>query len=233
MTGLRLRVELDAADAVAATGATIRRRLSLAIARQGRAALALSGGSTGSALVGALAAAPDIRGGWRAVTVWQVDERVAPDGDPARNATALGALAGLGAELRLMPVTAPDLPVAAAAYARSLPERLDVVHLGVGDDGHTASWPPADPIVDQPAARRVAISGVFNGRVRMSLLPATVNAAGSRVALVTGADKADAVAAWVEGAPFDADLPVRLVRRAATTLIVDRAAASKLTRSVS
>ena len=127
-----------------------------------------------------------------------------------------------------MPVTADDLAVAAARYAAGLPHRFDVVHLGVGPDGHTASWPPDDPVVDAPAEQLVALVGPYNGRLRMTLLPGPVNAATGRVLLVSGADKAPAIAAWVEGAPFDGDLPVRHVHRSATTLILDRAAAAQL-----
>src|SRR5262245_2566792 len=111
-------------------------RLRGARRRRGAATLALSGGSTAPAMIAALLVE---RVPWEAVTVWQVDERIAPDGHPDRNALQLD---GLPCAVRLMPVTAKDLRGAAARYARSLPDRLDVVHLGVGDDGHTASWPP-------------------------------------------------------------------------------------------
>src|SRR6478609_8699827 len=124
-----------AADEIAA-------RLRDAIAERGRASLAVSGGSTGLALLAALTAA-DLS--WDDVTVWQVDERVAPDGDAARNANQLDGVPGRHV---LMPVTASDLGAAAAEYAAGLPDRFDVVHLGMGSDGHTASWPPDDPVID-------------------------------------------------------------------------------------
>ena len=127
-----------------------------------------------------------------------------------------------------MPVTADDLDDAAVRYAQGLPERFDVVHLGMGADGHTASWPPGDPIVDIPPERLVGLSQPYQGRVRMSLLPGPVNAARGRVALIIGADKADALAAWVEGRPFDGDLPIGRVRRGNTIVVVDPAAASRL-----
>ena len=93
--------------------------------------------------------------------MWQVDERVAPDGHPDRNADA--ACGGLPCAVRLMPVTAADLRAAAARYARSLPDRFDVVHLGVGDDGHTASWPPGNHDV-LASDRLVEVVPPFNGR---------------------------------------------------------------------
>ena len=72
----------------------------------------------------------------------------------------------------------------------ALPDVLDVVHLGIGDDGHTASWPPGDPVVE--VAAPVAMCGLFNGRIRMTLTPAVVNAARWRIVQVSGAGKAPA-----------------------------------------
>lgn len=162
---------------------------------------------------------------WDRVETWQVDERVAPDGHPDRNANQLVDLPGT---VHLMPVTAKDLEAAAADYAAGLPERFDVVHLGMGADGHTASWPPDDPIADLPASTRVGVSQPYQGRRRMSLLPAPVNAAGGRVVLIAGGDKAPAVAAWIEGRSFDGDLPVRRVLRGGTTVVLDGPAAALL-----
>jgi len=153
---------------------------------------------------------------WRRVGVWQVDERVAPDGDADRNANQLEALPG---KHRLMPVTATDLSAAARRYARSLPDRFDVVHLGMGDDGHTASWPPGDPVIDD--ADPVALSQPYQGRVRMTLTPSVVNRAIGRVVLTFGAGKAAALAAWADGL----ELPIAHVKRTRTVVFTDRAAA--------
>jgi 6-phosphogluconolactonase/glucosamine-6-phosphate isomerase/deaminase len=162
---------------------------------------------------------------WEDVDVWQVDERVAPDGHPDRNANQL---AGLRGRHHLMPVTAKDLRRAAARYARTLPPRFDVIHLGMGPDGHTASWPPGDPVVD--SLRPVDLCGEFNGRVRMTLTPPVVNAARARVVVITGADKASAVAAWLKRHPLAARLPIARVRRSGTVVVLDAAAASQLDR---
>ena len=196
-------------DPVSACARSIARRLQFAVRRRGRATLAVSGGSSAPPLFDVLAGR-DVP--WRHVHVWQVDERVAPDGDPDRNANALGSLPG---RHRLMPVTADDLVGACRRYARTLPERFDVVHLGIGDDGHTASWTPGDPVIDR--TEPVALADVYQGRIRMTLTPPVVNAARSRVVLAFGAGKADAVARW--------DGPVSRLRRTSTVVFCDPAAA--------
>ncbi len=208
-------------------GWSIARRLERNATLHGSATLALSGGSTTPALIDELVtrrrSIP-----WDRVEVWQVDERIAPDGDEARNANQL---ADLPCPVHQMPVTDDDLDAAALRYAQSLPERFDVVHLGMGPDGHTASWVPGDPIVDAPDDVAVALtSGEYQGTRRMSLTPAVVNAAHGRVVLATGGSKAAAVAAWLEGAPTPDDLPIARVTTLRTVLVIDPPAASGLTR---
>jgi 6-phosphogluconolactonase/glucosamine-6-phosphate isomerase/deaminase len=207
-----LRVSDEPAVAAARS---IARRLRDAHRRRGAATLALSGGSTAPAMIDALLGEllP-----WEALTVWQVDERVAPDDHPDRNAVQLG---GLPCAVRLMPVTATDLRAAATRYARSLPDRFDLVHLGVGDDGHTASWPPGnhDVLVSD---RLVEVVPPFNGRPRMTLTPRVVNAARARLVLATGARKRGVITRWLDG---DRSLPITTVRRTATTVVLDPAAA--------
>ncbi len=197
--------------------AWIARRLTDAVRRRGGASLAVSGGSTAPAMLEALAA---IALPWDVVTVWQVDERVAPDGHRDRNALQL---AGFPAHVRAMPVTSLDLRAAARRYAATLPERFDVVHLGIGDDGHTASWPPGDAVVD--SERLVELTGEFNGRRRMTLTPPVVNGARARLVLVTGAAKAAVVARWLRRDP---SLPIDRVRRTGTIVVVDPAAGADL-----
>jgi 6-phosphogluconolactonase/glucosamine-6-phosphate isomerase/deaminase len=157
---------------------------------------------------------------WDAVTIWQVDERVAPDGDEDRNALQL---ADLPCEVRLMPVTATDLGAAAARYASTLPDRFDVIHLGIGDDGHTASWPPGnhDVLVSD---RRVDLVPPFNGRQRMTLTPRVVNGARTRVVLATGAAKRPVITRWLDG---DRSLPIATVKRTATAVYLDSPAAPR------
>ena len=195
----------------------IAHRIRDAIRRRGSATLAVSGGSTAPPMFEALRSC-DMP--WHRTTIWQVDERVAPSGVPDRNAEQLG---GLPARIRLMPVTSKDLRAAARRYAAGLPERFDVVHLGMGADGHTASWPPGDQVVE--SSRAVEMIGEFNGRRRMTLTPLVVNAARSRLVLTVGSSKAAMVERWFHG---DAKIPIDRVRRNGTVVFLDQEAASRL-----
>ncbi|MFT3855774.1 MAG: 6-phosphogluconolactonase [Ilumatobacteraceae bacterium] len=217
---MEIHVALAPEDASSYTSGRIARRLRDAVAARGGASIAFSGGSTPRAML-ALLAATDLP--WTAITAYQVDERVAPDGDPDRNAGMLDVLPLPKRNLKLMPVTAANLAAACRRYAAALPERFDVVHLGIGDDGHTASWPPGDPVVD--VTEPVATCGPFNGRIRTTLTPPVVNAARWRIVEVSGAAKASVVRRWVDG---DMALPISCVRRTATLASLDAAAASGL-----
>ncbi|HZB43073.1 MAG TPA: 6-phosphogluconolactonase [Ilumatobacter sp.] len=209
-------MDVHVADEPAVAAArTIARRLRDAHGRRGVATLALSGGSAAPAMIAALLLE---RVAWEVVTVWQVDERIAPDGDPDRNGLQLESLP---CTVRLMPVTAADLRGAAARYARSLPDRFDIIHLGVGEDGHTASWPPGNDAV-LGSERLVELVPPFNGRRRMTLTPRVVNSARARLVFATGAGKRPVIARWLGG---DRSLPIANVRRTGTTVVLDPAAA--------
>ena len=194
-------------DAIAARAAArIADLLGEAIAARSVAHLALSGGNTPRPMFEALAAQPVA---WEAVHLWQVDERVAPSGSPERNLTSIEAalLSRISLpddHLHPMPVEATDLGAAAEAYATELVAFgggvLDVVHLGLGGDGHTASWPPGDPVEDDQA-RDVDVVGPFHGVIRMTLTPRAVNRARHIIFLVTGSDKADICARLLTGEP--------------------------------
>lgn len=216
-----------AAEAVAAAGRA-------AAEDRGEFELALSGGKTPWAMIGLLGEMEEMP--WEAVHIFQVDERVAPPGDPDRNLNGLSeALLDRvpipPENVHPMPVEETDLEAAAAVYADEIRAvtgpggRLDVVHLGVGGDGHTASWPPGDPVID--ATADVALSGVFNGRVRMTLTPPAVNRAGWIVWEIAGAAKAPVVALLVSGDPA---IPASRVRRHDVALLADGDAAAGLTR---
>jgi 6-phosphogluconolactonase/glucosamine-6-phosphate isomerase/deaminase len=213
-----VRVSDDPAGDVARSLAV---RIRGAIRRRGTASIAVSGGSTAPSMLAALVH-EDLD--WDRLVVWQVDERVAPDGHEDRNASQLWFMP---TETKLMAVTGDDLAMAAMRYAETLPDRFDAVHLGLGADGHTASWPPV-PHADAPVVSSqndVAMVGDFNGRGRMTLTPEPVNRARGRLILTTGKSKADMVRRWLER---DRSTPVSHVRRSGTTLFIDAAAAAKL-----
>jgi 6-phosphogluconolactonase len=217
-------VEIVAAPLLAGRAAVwMADRAFSAVAQRGEAHLAVSGGSTPAAMFERLAA---LGLPWEHVHVWQVDERVAPDGDKDRNAGQLTVFSDAGAVVHLMEVTDPDLDAAAARYAAELPVVFDVVHLGLGDDGHTASWPPGDPVwTDALPGKRahgdVAVVGPFNGRVRLTLTPAVVDRARATMLLVAGAAKAPMVRRLLAG---DDTIPASRVHVGSVTLLLDDAA---------
>jgi 6-phosphogluconolactonase len=220
---LDIVVAPDAQASANEAASWVARQLRNAVTRRGAATVAFSGGSTPALMLAELAT---LEVPWAATTVFQVDERVAPDGDPDRNAGLLDALRSLRSSrptIHLMPVLAADVVSAAAQYATLLPDRLDVVHLGLGDDGHTASWPPGDPVIE--AGGSVAMSAEYKGRVRMTLTVHTVNAARRRMVLATGAAKAGIIERWML---HDPDLPVNRVNRTGTLVILDTDAAARL-----
>jgi 6-phosphogluconolactonase len=206
-----------AADIVAAT-------LRSAIEARGIASVAFSGGNTPTAMLEALAKLPLP---WPLVHVFQVDERVAPDGDADRNSTALcrALLDRVETNAHLMDVTALDLVESTQRYAALLRgcAPLDVVHLGIGDDGHTASWPPGAPaIIDDD--NDVAIVGLFRGFVRMTITPRVVDRARAVMLLVAGADKAPVLARMLAG---DLTVVASRVLGARTVIVADAAAAAR------
>ncbi|WP_420452957.1 6-phosphogluconolactonase [Ilumatobacter sp.] len=224
-----VRISSDPASAAAAF---VAERLRDAIADRGSATIAVSGGSTAPPLFDALVD-PGVGGDvdWSVTTVFQVDERVAPDGDADRNA---GQLVVLPCDAVPMPVTAIDLVAEARRYGDDIVDPLDVVHLGLGDDGHTASWPP-DPHPDADRAltstERSLVVAEFDGRVRMTLGRPVVDAARCRVVLVAGEAKAPAVERWLGGRELpavDTTLPIAAVGPDGTVVFLDHGAASLL-----
>jgi len=178
-------------ESVAERGAEyVAEQAQAAVADHGRFVLAVSGGHTPWAMFAHLAGKMP----WEKVTIYQVDERIAPEDDPARNLTHLrrSLPPGGSADVRAMPVNAHDLVAAAADYARSLPDAFDLVHLGLGPDGHTASLVPGDPVLEV-TDRDVALTDEYQGRRRMTLTYPVLDRAHQLLWLVTGEDKADAL----------------------------------------
>ena len=209
---------LPDADAVAERGAAyVAEQAHAAIEDHGRFTFAVSGGRTPWAMFAHLTSEV----AWEKVRIYQVDERVAPDGDPDRNLTHLRASLPSGAaDVHAMPVEAHDLEAAAADYARALPEAFDLIHLGLGPDGHTASLVPGDPVLDV-MDRGVAVTGEYQGHRRMTLTYPTLNAAKQVLWLVTGEDKVDALQRLRAG---DTSIPGGRVAAVSALILADAAA---------
>lgn len=229
MTTPRLEVRRDAVTLARAAAHFIAERAGRAAAERDRFTVAFSGGSTPSGMLAALVA-EDLP--WRNMHVFQVDERCAPRGAAERNLTQLeSALLGktpLDVEaVHAMPVESTDLESAADQYARSLrqqagtPPVLDLVHLGLGDDGHTASLVPGDAVVDVDD-RDVAVTAAYRGHRRMTVTLPLINRARTRLWLVTGAAKADMLARLMSG---DAGIPAGRVSTSDTVVFADADAA--------
>ena len=161
---------------------------------------------------------------WEHIDLFQVDERVAPDDDPDRNMTQIRAsLPGAALDrLRPMPVTDEDLEAAAVRYEAELPKPLDLVHLGLGPDGHTASLVPDDPVLDVTDRLVALTGGEYQGRRRMTLTYPALADARQAFWLVAGADKRDAVAKLLAGNP---SIPAGRVEAPSAAVLADRSAA--------
>jgi 6-phosphogluconolactonase len=203
-----------------------------AIAARGRFVVAISGGHTPWIMLRDLAD-EDIP--WTGVHIVQVDERVAPTGHSDRNLTHLQESLLEHAPLRpeqihAMPVESSDLRSAAKHYALTLseiagsPPVLDVVHLGLGPDGHTASLVPEDAIL-QVISQDVALTGVYQGRRRMSLTYPIINRSRRVLWLVTGAEKIEMLARLRNA---DVSIPAGRISRNQALVLADRAAAGEL-----
>ncbi len=211
-------------DAVARAAARfVADRATAAVAAGGGFTLAVSGGRTPWVTFAHLR---QLDVPWERTVIYQVDERCAPADDPDRNLAHLrAALGDVPADVRPMPVEAADPEAACEEYAASLPEFLDLVHLGLGPDGHTASLVPGDPVLDV-ADRLVSLTGdEYQGRRRMTLTYPALARARQLLWLVEGAEKRDALTALLDG---DRSIPAGRVHGDASTVLADRAAAGDL-----
>ena len=208
----------DAGQVAHAGAVFVAQQARQAVESRGRFHFAVSGGHTPWAMFAELASETVP---WEATVIYQVDERVAPPDDPDRNLTHLTkALGSAPARVRPMPVNDSDLAAAAASYAAALPEQFDLVHLGLGPDGHTASLVPGDPVLSV-TDRLVALTQPYQDRVRMTLTYPALARARQLLWLVTGEDKKESLARLLAG---DTTIPAGRVEAAASLVMADRAA---------
>jgi len=192
------------------------------IAERGRFALAVSGGRDPWPMFSQL---EDFDLDWTQIEVFQVDERVAPAGSGERNLTHLVESLSIGAQgsIRPMPVTDDDLEAAADRYAASLPDAIDLAHLGLGPDGHTASLVPNDPVLEVTDKRVDVTSGEYQGVRRMTLTYPELHRTRRLLWVITGEEKAEALRKLLARDP---SIPAGRVDPGGGSLILaDRAAA--------
>jgi 6-phosphogluconolactonase len=232
---MKIEVFADAQTVAEEAARLIATEARLATAERGRFVLAVSGGHTPWIMLRALAK-EDVA--WNKVHLAQIDERVAPAGDPDRNLTHLWESlldhAPLPPEqIYAMPVESDDLQSGAKKYAKVLekiagsPPVFDLVHLGLGPDGHTASLVPGDPVLEVGDAD-VGISGIYQGRRRMTLTFPVLNRARRVLWLVTGAEKVEMLRRLSKADP---SIPAGRVNQERSLVFADRAAASGLSDS--
>jgi 6-phosphogluconolactonase len=232
---MKIEVLADADEVARKAAVIIAAEARDAVVTRGRFIVAVSGGHTPWLMLRALAGenVP-----WEGVHLVQVDERVAPAGHPDRNLTHLRESLLTRVPLRhdqlhAMPVEAPVLEAAAEDYARTLteiagsPTVLDLVHLGLGPDGHTASLVPGDPVLDV-TNKDVALTGVYQGRSRMTLTYPIIDRSRRILWLVTGSEKAVPLRRLRDA---DHSNPAGRVRQEQSLVLADRAAVAELEKS--
>jgi len=232
---MQIEVLADAEAVAQQAAAIIAESARAAVQARGRFLMAVSGGRTPWVMLRKLAneVVP-----WDDVHVFQVDERIAPAGDPDRNLTHLRETLLQNApidpsHIYAMPVDSPDPQAGAAEYARTMeelagsPPVIDLVHLGLGPDGHTASLIPGDPVL-QVMDRDVAITGVYQGRNRMTLTYPVINRARQILWVVTGSEKAKPLSQLLKADP---SIPGGRVSQEHALVVADRDAAGQLQQS--
>ncbi len=233
-----MKIEIFADSNSAAQGAAhlVAAEARKAVAERGQFVVAFSGGHTPWLMLRDLA---DEDLPWNKVHIVQVDERVAPTGDRDRNLTHIRESLLDHApvppdQVYAMPVEAADLNSAAAQYEHTLqslagsPPVLDLVHLGLGPDGHTASLVPDDPVLEVVDAD-LALTGPYQGHPRMTLTYPILNRSRRILWLVTGGEKTGMLVRLLNG---DQSIPAGRVRQDRALVLADRQAAERVDESV-
>jgi 6-phosphogluconolactonase len=231
---MKIQVYADTGTVALVAAELIAKEARDAVATRGKFVMAVSGGKTPWIMLRDLAQ-EDVP--WKGVHVVQVDERVAPEGDPDRNLTHLRESLLEHAPLRsdqihAMPVESTNVEAACVRYAQTLaemagsPSVLDLVHLGLGPDGHTASLVPGDPVLDVNNAD-VALTGIYQERRRMTLTYPIINRSRRVLWLATGAEKAGMLARLQAG---DVSIPAGRVSRDRAVVLADSAAAGQVVK---
>jgi 6-phosphogluconolactonase len=204
-----------AAELIAEAGAA-------AVGEHGFFGFAMSGGRSPWAMLAILGELEQMP--WGETELFQVDERVASPGSEDRNLTHM--VLGLSMEhqpsLRPMPVTQRDLDAAARDYENTLPDPFDLVHLGLGPDGHTASLVPGDPVLEVTDRKVAMTGGEYQGHPRMTLTYPAIDAAKRILFLVTGAEKREPLQKLLAG---DHSIPAGRVENDQIVVVADEAAA--------
>jgi 6-phosphogluconolactonase len=228
---MKMEVFADDESTARAAAKAVAAEAVAAVAARGQFVMAVSGGRTPWIMLRALATE---KMPWERIHVVQVDERVAPPGDPDRNLTHLRAALEHSPirpeQIYAMPVESPNLDAAAGQYASTLreisgsPPTLDLVHLGLGPDGHTASLVPGDPVLNVTDTD-VALSGIYQGRRRLTLTYPAINRARRILWLVTGSEKVGMLVRLRKGDP---SIPAGRIIPDRAVIFADRAAAGNL-----
>jgi 6-phosphogluconolactonase len=226
----QVRVFADAAELAQAAAGKIAQRIIASMGVGGRCSLVLSGGHTPIASYQALAAGPWLDPlKWRAVDVYFADERAVPPDHPESNygmaRAALIEPAGIPAKnVHRIRAEDPDLEQGVREYESALPAVIDLIILGIGADGHTASIFPGSPVAREALARVAAVRDSPKPPLRrITITPRVFREAREIMVLATGASKAEAVARALEGTTDPDLIPARLVRE--REWLLDRAAA--------
>jgi 6-phosphogluconolactonase len=235
-------IALPDAPRVASEAATqIADALRASLSQRGRAAIALSSGDVHQLTYAALGADKSID--WKKIEVFWVDERALPPTDPRNNFRQAQGLIGANvvpaANVHRMPAETTDLEAEARAYEALIRARVpatferapgvpsfDVVVLGIGDDGHTASMFPGEPAVKTVDRLVVAVAAKGDREARLTLTAPLIEAARALFILAIGQSKFEPLERTWEVAGSVAEIPARVIRagRGTTTWIIDRAA---------